>query len=142
MPNSFVFKISSPALLFSKFDQVKIFPSSLIHVSNQRDLTMPHSFSKKKKRSSSSSFQKKLRFPKIMHPFLNQGHSAMPHPLKKKNIFLKYQGFKKSCINSQTRGIRPCLIHFQKKKKAKQNKNHHRHLFIKNKKFKKSCIHF
>ena len=30
---------------------------------------------------------------------------------------------------SQTRGIRPCFIHFQKKKEKK--KDHHHHLFIK-----------
>ena len=42
---------------------------------------------------------------------------------KRNHLFLKYQGFQKSCINLQTRGIQPCLIHFQKKKKKKKKRN-------------------
>ena len=41
---------------------------------------------------------------------------------KRNHLFLKYQGFQKSCTNLQTRGIQPCLIHFQKKKKRKRKK--------------------
>ena len=59
------------------------------------------------------------------------GHTSSIFFLKKKEIifFLKCHDFQKSCINLQTRGIRPCLIHFQKKKKKNQD-------------FQKSCIHF
>ena len=57
------------------------------------------------------------------------GHTSSIFFFKKKEIifFLKCHDFQKSCINLQTRGIRPCLIHFQKKK---------------NQDFQKSCIHF
>ena len=34
-------------------------------------------------------------FPKVMHPFLNWGHSVMPHPFCRNQLFLKYQGFEK-----------------------------------------------
>ena len=47
------------------------------------------------------------------------GHTSSIFFKKKKEIifFLKCHDFQKSCINLQTRGIRPCLIHFPKKKK-------------------------
>ena len=44
---------------------------------------------------------------------------------KRNQLFLKYQGFQKSCINLQTRGIQPCLIHFQKKRKRNKISKYH-----------------
>ena len=52
--------------------------------------------------------KKNPRFPKFIHPFLNQGHSTLPHSFSKKMeeiiiiIFSgkkKKQDFQKSCIN-------------------------------------------
>ena len=59
--------------------------------------------------------------------------------IKKKNDQINV--FQDHEFMSQTRGIRPYLIHFQKKK-IKRKRDHHHHLFIKKKKdFKISKSH-
>ena len=91
---------------------------------NQGHSAMPHLFSKMKKIIIIifSKKKKKSRFPKIMHQFAKQEHSTMPHSFSKKkkdrhhHLFKKkkIQDFQKSYIHF-SRGIWPCLIHFEKK---------------------------
>ena len=101
--------------LFQK-KKIKIFK---IHASICKLGALDHTSSILKKKN--HLFQKKKKF-KIFESHASickQGAFGQASSIwKKKNqkiiFFLKIQGFHKSCINLQTRGIRPCLIHFKK----------------------------
>ena len=92
---------------------------------------MPYSFSKKEHHHHHLK-KKKFKTSKN-HASISKlgacGHASSILK-KKKSSFPQISRFsKKSCINMQTRGIRPCLICLKKKKK-----DHHHHHHLKKKK--------
>ena len=66
--------------------------------------------------------------------------SILKKKKKKKHLFLKSQDFQKSCINLQTRGIWPCLIHFQKKEDHHHLFKIYIYIYIINEDSQKSCF--